>query len=82
MKRAFVQMDSLGYGRGGAMTRSTLVCARCGGPVALGRCSTCRLAMDQMRDHARRVLLSWLAVLGAVLAVLIVSMTQARAFAA
>ena len=51
------------------MTRSDLVCARCGGWVAQGRCATCRVARDELRVAAERAAMWLLMLVLAVLAV-------------
>jgi hypothetical protein len=33
------------------MSCEHLICAQCAGPVAEGRCPTCRLARDQVHHH-------------------------------
>lgn len=55
------------------MRRSDLLCARCGGRVAEGRCATCRLARDELRTRADR-LVAWLLLVAlAIVATLLVS---------
>ena len=48
------------------MTRSRLLCARCGGPVAQGRCSSCRSAREALHSPADTVAV-WLLALALVL---------------
>ncbi|MFP3960974.1 hypothetical protein SMC26_01470 [Actinomadura fulvescens] len=37
------------------MSCEHLICARCSGPVVEGRCSTCRIARDEMHRHGLSV---------------------------
>jgi hypothetical protein len=63
------------------MSREHLVCAHCGAPVTEGRCPVCRLARTELQQHAARVMLAWLALALAVLAVILVSFTVSAAHA-
>ncbi len=65
----------------GGTAGSSLVCARCGSPVSLARCASCRYALDQLRAQAVRAVLSWVALVAGLLAVLVLSLTGARALA-
>lgn len=59
----------------------TLVCARCGAPVALARCRSCRYALGLLREQAKRAVLALITVVVGLVAVLVLSLTGVRAFA-
>ena len=60
------------------MTCDRLVCAACAGPVSEGRCPVCRAHRERMQREAPFVRLTPAALLGLVLALLVVALLSQR----
>jgi hypothetical protein len=60
-------------GKGGIwMSCERLICAQCAGPVAEGRCASCRAARSDLHEHGMRVSPQVLIVVAALLATILV----------